>query len=292
MSKQNTARDTQPVSWSEIEQAISANPQRRSIVDAISEVRAVTDKAAPVAWMPSGWSYRDSAVRAHPLVVALLATDPLYEISAPNTRKGIEKEAAVELANEFDILYAKHNGKGRGWVKTQMTSELNLWAGGATDVPFDWTNLAEKRKILSALIDIVCMKYCVRIAVWWSEHKRITMWPVTESDDHSWDSAPILNIEVLNSGEAHVFQEDEIRSRAAEWLRVFDSIGEWRWIRPNTWPGISSKSLADLKSEYAELSGKEEGSLPKRIDKETLANVIYKYTWTDVRLAPKEATFF
>jgi hypothetical protein len=289
---QNTARDTQPVLWSDIEQAINCNSQRRACVDEISAVRGIDVKATPVTWMTPGWTYRDSDTRAHPLVAALLATDPLYEISAPNTRKGIEKEAAIELANEFDTLYAKHNGKGRGWIKTQMTSELNLWAGGATDIPFDWTNLAEKRKILSALIDIVCVKYCVRIAVWWSEHKRITVWPVVESDDHSWESAPLLNIEVLNSGEAHIFQLDEIRSRPTEWTRVFETIGEWRWIRPNTWPGIGSKSLADLKSEYSELTGKEESELPKRIDKETLANLIYKYTWTDVRLAKKEATFF
>jgi hypothetical protein len=227
------------------------------------------------------------------MTAVLLATDPLYDISAPNTRKGIEKDAAMELATDFDMLYANHNGRGRGWVKTQMTSELNLWAGGGTDLPFDWTSLLDKRKILSALIDIVCVKYCVRMVIWWSEHKRLTMWPLVEPDDQSWASAPILNIEVLSSGEAHIMQCEAVRVRAADWMPVFETIGEWQWTRPSTWPSISSKSLGDLKAEYSELAGSAGlDALPKRIDKETLANVIYRYQWMEIRLAKKEGSFY
>jgi hypothetical protein len=290
---QNTAREAQPVSWSEILDVIKTNPHRNQRLDLISTIPAIDGEGAVIPWMGAGWQYRTSDIRAHPMTLVLLATDPLYEISAPNTRKEIEKEAATELATEFDTLYAKHNGRGRGWVKTQMTSELNLWAGGGTDLPFDWTSLAEKRKILSALIDIVCVKYCVRIAVWWSEHKRLSVWPIAEPDDESWRSAPLLNIEVLSSGEAHVMQSGEVRVRAQEWREVFKKIGEWQWARPITWPGIGSKSLGDLKTEYAELAGRNEAdALPKRIDKDTLANVIYRYHWMHLRLDEKEGGFY
>jgi len=174
-----------------------------------------------------------------------------------------------------------------------MTSELNLWAGGGTDQPFDWTLLLDKRKILSALIDIVCVKYGVRIVVWWSEHKKLSVWPLTESSDESWLSAPLLNIEVLSSGEAHIMQSEEVRVRSVEWMRVFETIGEWRWTRPITWASIGSKSLADLKTEYSEMAGQGKlEALPKRIDKETLANVIYRYEWMEVRLAKKEGGFY
>lgn len=289
---QNTVRDTQPVSWSEIADVIKLNSHRTKGLPEIRSVFGMETVESAVPWMSKGWTYRTSDVRAHPMTAVLLATDPLYDISAPNTRKGIEKDAAMELATDFDTLYANHNGRGRGWVKTQMTSELNLWAGGGTDLPFDWTSLLDKRKILSALIDIVCVKYCVRIVVWWSEHKRLTMWPLVEPDDQSWASAPILNIEVLSSGEAHIMQCGAVRVRSAEWMPVFETIGEWQWTRPSTWPSISSKCLGDLKAEYSELAGSGGlDALPKRIDKETLANVIYRYQWMEIRLAKKEAGF-
>jgi len=294
---QNTARETQPVSWSEITEVIKSNPHRNkglSEIRAQPNMEATVASAATVPWMTKGWTYKASEVRAHPMTLALLATDPLYEISAPNTRKGIEKDAAMELATDFDTLYSRHNGRGRGWVKTQMTSELNLWAGGGTDQPFDWTSLLDKRKILSALIDIVCVKYGVRIVVWWSEHKKLSVWPLTESaDDASWASAPMLNIEVLSSGEAHIIELEEVRVRSTEWMKVFESIGEWQWTRPSTWPSISSKSLGDLKTEYSESAGQGRlEALPKRIDKETLANVIYRYQWMEMRLAKKEGGFY
>jgi len=290
---QNTARDTQPVSCSEIEQAIAANPHRFKTVDAISTCPVISDKAVPVAWMAPGWTYATSSFKATPLSLALMAVDPLYEISAVNTRRGMEKEAAVELAAEFDALYAKHNGRGRGWVKTGMSTELGLLAGGATETPFDWTALLDKRKILSALIDLICTKYTVRMAIWWSDHKKLSLWPLSESDDESWASAPILNIEVLTSGEAHVLSnmEGDVRVKPASWTNVFRTIGEWQWVRPATAPSYASKTLSDLKTEYAEIAGSS-ANLPKKIDKDTLATVIYKYECLEMRLVAKESGFY
>jgi hypothetical protein len=243
--------------------------------------------------MAPGWTYATSSFKATPLGLALMAVDPLYEISAPNTRRGMEKDAAVELAAEFDALYAKHNGRGRGWVKTGMSTELGLLAGGATETPFDWTALLDKRKILSALIDLICTKYTVRMAIWWSDHKKLSLWPLSESDDESWASAPILNIEVLTSGEAHVLSNNEgdVRVKPASWTSVFRTIGEWQWTRPATSPSFASKTLSDLKTEYAEIAGSN-ANLPKKIDKETLATVIYKYECLEMRLAAKESGFY
>jgi hypothetical protein len=290
---QNTARDTQPVSCAEIVQAISSNPHRNKTVEAILSTGAITDKATPVAWMAPGWTYAPSTFRATPLSLALMAADPLYEISAPNTRRGMEKEAAVELASEFDAMYAKYNGRGRGWVKTGMSTELGLLAGGATETPFDWTALLDKRKILSAVIDVICMKFTVRMAIWWSDHKKLSMWPLNETDDESWASAPILNIEVLTSGEAHVLTsaEGDVRVKPAIWTNVFKTIGEWQWTRPATAPSYASKTLTDLKTEYAELAG-DSATLPKKIDKDTLATVIYKYEILQMRLVAKECGFY
>ena len=293
---QNTARDTQPVSWSDIEQVIKMNPHRKRCVDPIRpEIGAIQEEVAnPVTWLP-GWTYAPATFKATPIGLALMATDPLHEISAVNTRREIEKESATELANSFDEMYAKHNGRGRGWVKTATSAELSQWSAGATEVPFDWTALLDKRKILSALIDLVCVKYGIRIAVWWSEHKKLCMWPIYESDDSSWDSAPILNIEVLTSGEAHVLlsPDSDIRSKPAVWANLFKTIGEWQWVRPSTSGSIAGKTLTDLKAEYAGIAGESAASLlPKKIDKETLANVIYRHQCLEMRLSPKEHPFY
>jgi hypothetical protein len=292
---QNTARDTQPVSWSDIEQVIKVNPHRRRCVDPIrTDAVAIDEQVNSVAWLP-GWVYANANFKATPISLVLMATDPLYEISAINTRREMEREAATELANEFDALYAKHNGRGRGWVKTATSTELSQWAGGATEIPFDWTNLLEKRKILSALLDLVCVKFGIRMAVWWSEHKKLSVWPVQETDDESWASAPILNVEVLTSGEAHVLMnaDNDIRVKAAAWTGLFKTIGEWQWIRPSTSGSIGGKTLTDLKADYSAIAGEQQAALlPKKIDKDTLANVIYRYQCMEIRLAPKEMPFY
>ena len=84
-----------------------------------------------------------------------------------------------------------------------------------------------------------------------------------------------------------------VRVRSAEWMKVFETIGEWQWTRPSTWPSIGSKSLADLKTEFSELAGEDRlTALPKRIDKETLANVIYRYQWMEMRLVQTEGGFY
>lgn len=292
---QNTARETQPVSCLEIEQAILANKRNNKSLPPIEfgKVDKIDDEFF-IQWMPKGWVYAKSDFKATPLSVALMATDPLYQISAINTQRSMEREVATELASEFDSLYTKYSGRTRGWVKTAMNKELDQLAAGATDIPFDWTSLLDKKKVLSSIIDIICLKFDVRIAIWWSQHKRLSIWPIQESETLS--STPILNIEVLTSGEAHIMlnPESDIRIKPSLWLSLFQTIGEWQWTRPATYPSISGKTLTDLKAEYAELAGSDDlnGTLTKKIDKETLANIIYRYKWVNVRLAPKKEIFY
>jgi len=284
---QNTARDTQPVSFTDIENAIRCNPKRGVKLDPISSVHPVATTVKSVSWMPKGWGYATSDFCASPVSLALMASDPLYEISSINTKRGLEKEAASELALEFDGLYSKYNGRTRGWIKSALYTELGKWAGGATDVPFDWTSLLEKKKVLSALLDIVCVKYAIRIAVWWSEHKKLSLWPLYESSDEAWLNAPILNVEVLSSGEAHVLltPDGDMRVKPCSWTPIFKTIGEWQWTRPCTSPGLSTKTLTELRADYTELAGESmEASLPKKVDKDTLCNIIYRYDWMNVRL--------
>lgn len=294
---QNTARDSQPVSWTDIEQAIRTNSYRKRCVEPIvaGDGDMAESDTNPVPWMPKGWTYAPSLFKATPLSIVLMATDPLYEISAVNTRREMERDVAKELVSEFDMLYGKYNGRGRGWVKTTTTAELGQWAAGATDVPFEWSAILEKRKILSALLDIVCIKFGIRIAVWWSEHKKIGLWPIQETESESWSSAPILNVEVLTSGEAHVLQnpDTDIRVRPLVWTGLFKTIGEWQWTRPPTCPSISGKTLTELRADYEGIAGEAAAAaLSKKIDKETLATLHYRYECMELRLAPKEDTFF
>jgi hypothetical protein len=296
---QSTVRDTQPVSWSDIDKVISMNPHRNMTLDPIRGECAESVKdidADAVNWMPAGWTYADSSFLATPISIALMASDPLYEISATNVRRSLEKEGSTELAEKFDDMYSKHGGRTRGWAKTAMNSELTQWAAGATERPFDWTALLDKRKILSALLDITCVKYGIRIAIWWSQHKKLSLWPLQESvDDVSWESAPIINIEVLTSGEAHVLvnPDGDIKVKAASWLNLFKTIGEWQWTRPATAPTIGTRTLAELKEEYGMVAGEKAlASLPKKIDKDSVAVLIYKHEWVEGRLLQKEQSFY
>ena len=288
---QNTARDTQPVTWTDIENAICSNSRRKLGLDSILVKSNNTESLgveAPIQWMPSGWKYANSDFRATPISLALMATDPLYTVSSSNTQRGLEKDMATELASEFDSLYNKYNGRTRGWIKSHLNLELGKWAGGATDVPFDWTSLLDKKKVLSSLLDIICVKNSLRIAVWWSEHKKLSLWPLSESDDEGWRSAPIINVEVLTSGEAHVMlsPDGDMRVKPSLWANIFKTIGEWQWVRPCTSPSLSTKTATELRADYAEIAGDSAvAMLPKKIEKDTLSNIIYKYDWLKVRLS-------
>ena len=114
------------------------------------------------------------------------------------------------------------------------------------------------------------------------------MWPLQESHDEAWLNAPILNVEVLSSGEAHVIlnPEGDARIRPQFWASLFKTIGEWQWTRPGTSPGLSTKTLTELRADYAEMAGEIMATtLPKKIDKETLSNLIYRHDWMNVRLS-------
>lgn len=289
----NAVRDAQPVTWEQIEAVIMANPRRTVDLEDINTGVENGIRETSVPWLPEGWTYANSEFRATPLSLALMATDPLYEISSPNIRRSLEKEAGMEMALEFDALYAKYNGRTRKWVKTHMNVQLGNAAAGATDLPFNWTGLLDNTKVLSAVLDIICVKYDIRIAIWWSEHKKLSLWPIEESE-HVQNDTPIMNIEVLTSGEAHVLKgpNSDSKIKPSQWLALFKTIGEWQWIRPSTCPSISGTTLTDMRSEYAELVGAPEMErLSKKIDKDSLANLIYKTKWVELQLVEKETGF-
>jgi len=292
-NKTDTVRDTQPVSYEQIEAVLMNNPRR--MIDLIDINTSLENglKESNIPWLPEGWTYANSDFRATPLVLTLMATDPLYEISSENIRRSLEKEAASELALEFDSLYEKYNGRTRKWIKSHLNVELGNAAAGATDQPFNWTGLLENNKVLSAVIDIICVKYGVRIAVWWSEHKKLSLWPIEESEYVDNDT-PIMNIEVLTSGEAHVLKgpNSDCKIKPTQWLTLFKTIGEWQWVRPSTSPSISGKTITELRSEYTELVGPDVAErLSKKIDKDSLANIIFKTKWIEMRLVKKELGF-
>ena len=293
MNMQNTARDAQPVSWDKIEEVINTNSRRHiDLPDINCQIESGINETS-VPWLPEGWTYANSEFRATPLGLALMATDPLYEISSPNTCRSLEKEAGMELALEFDSLYNNYNGKSRKWVKTHVNTELGKVAAGATDLPFNWTGLLDNNKVLSAVIDIICVKYDIRIAIWWSEHKKLSLWPIEEGDGVHYDT-PIMNIEVLTSGEAHVLKgpNSDCKIKPSQWLALFKTIGEWQWVRPATCPSISGKTLTELRSEYSEIVGDVVAErLSKKVDKDTLANLIYKTKWLENQLIQKELEF-
>jgi hypothetical protein len=290
---QNTARDAQPVSWEQIEAVITANSRRTFGLHDINIGVENGIRESSVPWLPDGWTYANSEFRATPLSLALMATDPLYEISSQNIRRSLEKEAGMELALEFDTLYTKYNGRTRKWVKSHMNVQLGNAAAGATDQPFNWTGVLDNTKVLSAVLDIICVKYGIRIAIWWSEHKKLSLWPIEEATNVQNDT-PIMNIEVLTSGEAHVLKgpNSDCKIKPSQWLALFKTIGEWQWIRPSTCPSITGTTLGDLRSEYSELVGVTIADrLSKKIDKDTLANLIYKTKWTELQLTEKETGF-
>jgi hypothetical protein len=102
-------------------------------------------------------------------------------------------------------------------------------------------------------------------------------------------------VKVEASGEAHIIlnPDGQVNVKPVVWTPLFVTIGEWHWMPPCTSPGLSTKTLSEMKSEYAEIAGEAMvNTLPKKIDKATLASVIYRYQWLNDRLAQKEHEIF
>lgn len=123
-----------------------------------------------------------------PLVIGLEHVDPLYIGAPERTKRAIECECAQRLEAQLDALYKSEAGRSRGWTKVGLDGMIKPRCASGGDLreldrakkAFSWMAVGED-KAASAFLDFVCVAKGIRIAVWFSEAKKIIVFPAADA---------------------------------------------------------------------------------------------------------------
>jgi len=166
------------VPWANMQAAILANPQRGMGLGLSGASGAVATMPAEesVSWLPAGWSEDTTQTIADAVSFALWIREPLYRTATPAVRRAMESEEASALLNASETTWKEQNGRVRGWVRKHLEEDLRQRSGGAAPAPDAWEAVRTARRA-ALLLDYVCVMRGLRVAIWWPEHKTVSIFP-------------------------------------------------------------------------------------------------------------------
>lgn len=166
------------VPWANMQAAILANPQRGTGLGLSGASGAVATMPAEesVPWLPAGWSEDTTLTIADAVSFALWIREPLYRTATSTVRRAMESEEASALLNASEAAWKEHNGRVRGWVRKHLEEDLRQRSGGAEPAPDAWETVRTARRA-ALLLDYVCVMRGLRVAIWWPEHKAVSIFP-------------------------------------------------------------------------------------------------------------------
>ena len=155
-------------------------------------VPAASAPAAPVTVTADHMQARLSEPRTSrtiidPLVLGIEENDPLYKDAPKHSKHQMETEAALYLEKILPDLYKSQGGRARGWTKSGLETMIKprCASGGNTKeldrvkAAFIW-QLAASDKATSAFLDFLCVAKQIRVAIWYTEEKRIVLYPAAD----------------------------------------------------------------------------------------------------------------
>lgn len=156
----------------------------QSIVAPAAPAPAAPAPAAPV---PRISEPHTSRAVVDPIVLGLEHVDLLYGMAQSHVKHQIETESALSLEKSMPELYKSQGGRARGWTKSGLENMLRprCASGGNTreldrvKAAFIW-QLASSDKATSAFLDFLCVARQIRIAIWYTEEKRIVLYPAAD----------------------------------------------------------------------------------------------------------------
>lgn len=184
-----------------------------------------------------------------PIVLGLEHSDPLYSMAQHHAKHQIETESALTLEKMMPDLYKSQGGRARGWTKSGLETMLRprCASGGNTKeldrvkAAFIW-QLAASDKATSAFLDFLCVARQIRIAIWYTEEKRIVLYPAADYNGIE----PKTTIPLY-----HVTSKGELRhglQRCAD-LIAFCDREAWTLLPPlSIQHTLSGLTLAELES--------------------------------------------
>lgn len=122
-----------------------------------------------------------------PIVIGIEERDILYTGVSKRGKHQMECEEAQNLEGMLSDLYKSQGGRSRGWtksgldlmIKPRCASGGNIKELDRAKQAFTW-QLVGDNKEHSAFLDFVCVAKKIRIAVWFTEEKRILVYPAAD----------------------------------------------------------------------------------------------------------------
>jgi len=246
----NTTTNTQhPVSWLEIEQAIKLNPQRGVSLSgegsASASVAAIPSGEAKLAWLP-GWTEDDTMTVLDGVSLSLWILDPMYRAASPPIRRSMEMEEASFLLHSSESAWKEHNGRVRGWVRKHLEEDLRLRAGGGEPAPDAWEAIrGTKRGAL--LMDYICVLRSLRVALWWPDHKAVTVIPASASK--------VTEVVQFNCLSGRVMMSTGYKVSGASWPMLLLKAVDITWCPAASISAAGSQTVAQIQERIAALPG-------------------------------------
>lgn len=240
-----------PVSWTEIEQAIKLNPQRGVSLSgegaASASVAAIPSGEAKLKWLP-GWTEDDSMTVMDGVALSLWVRDPMYRAASPPIRRSMEMEEAAWLLHESEPAWKEHNGRVRGWVRKHLEEDLRLRAGGGEPAP-DAFEAIRGTKRAALLMDYICVMRDLRVALWWPEHKAVTVIPASGSK-----VTEVVQFNCL-SGRIMMAAGGQYKVSGSTWPMLLEKAGDIVWAPAASISAAGGQTVAQIQERIAALPG-------------------------------------
>lgn len=154
--------------------AIRSNPMCNTVLrlsGACTAVENLPVEDACIPWLPAGWSEDATCAIKNAVALALWVHDPLYRTATPAVQCAMEADETTSLLTGCDAAWRAHGGRARGWVRKHLEEELRGHA------EFTWASMRTSRR-RAHLLDYICVVKNIRVALWWPDHKSMTVFPV------------------------------------------------------------------------------------------------------------------
>lgn len=236
------------VPWASMVAAIQTNPKRDASLGlggAASAVAAMPADMATLDWMGGNWTEDTTLTVADAISLSLWIRDPLYRTASAGVRRAMEAEEATALLNASETAWRENNGRVRGWVRKHLEEDLRGRSGSADPVPDFWESVRTQRRA-ALLLDYVCVMRQIRIALWWPEHKTVTVVPAA--------SASAAQVTQLNatSGRILLGPTGETSVPTLRWATEVLRLGvEMVWTPAATISAMSSMTVAQIQEAIA-----------------------------------------
>jgi len=239
------------VAWSEIEQAIQMNPQRGVSLSgegaASASILSLPSGEATLAWLPGGgWTEDDSMTVLDGVALSLWVRDPMYRAASAPIRRSMEMEEASWLLHESESAWKEHNGRVRGWIRKHLEEDLRLRAGGGEPAPDAWESIRGTKRA-ALLMDYICIMRGLRVALWWPDHKTVTVLPAAEST--------VTEVVQFNcmSGRVMMSTGGQYKVSGASWPALLEKAVDIVWA-PAATISAGNQTVAQIQERIALLS--------------------------------------